>query len=78
MAVEEFLVQIDAGRFVADSDTHNGIAVTEIPSRALHGTYAAADKMCQKLRRRGFRAACVCNVVGTPVSYSELQIALNA
>jgi len=72
----EFLVQVDVGRFVDDPDVRNGIAVTEIPSRAVRATYAAADAMCQRLRRRGFRSAAVCNILGRPVSFREPQTAL--
>src|SRR5262249_53877833 len=78
MAVEEFLIQVDAGRFLSDAETRGGISVTEVPSRALQLDYFRADTLCQGLRRRGFRQAAVCNIVGGQMTYSEIQMALQA
>ena len=76
-ADEKFLVELAAGRFVAEVDGTT-ISTTEIPSRAAHVTYTAADQWVQRFKKRGFPQAVVTNHLGEPMTYAEIRLELRA
>ena len=76
-ADEKFLVQLVVGCFVAGVDATT-ISTTEIPSRAAHVTYTAADQWAQRFKRRGFPEAVVTNHLGAPMTFTEIQSELRA
>jgi hypothetical protein len=76
-ADEKFLVQLVVGCFVAAVDGTT-ISTTEIPSRAAHVTYTAADQWTQRFKGRGFPQAVVTNHLGEPMTYTEIQSELRA
>lgn len=74
-----FLVKIDNQRFLVGVDTGRGeVEITDVLSFARHFDYHAADEMCVRLRRRGFRQSHVTNVLGQPVTSGMVRTALKA
>jgi hypothetical protein len=72
MSNEEFLVQSDAGRFIAEVDGVT-MTVTSVPSAAAHfDSYTRADALCQRLRKRGHRQAIVTDIVGNPIDRAAI------
>ena len=63
-ADEKFIVRIDAGRFLQGWDGQS-MNVCDVPSYALHLSYSAADQWAQRLRKRRFPEAIVCDIFGT-------------
>jgi hypothetical protein len=72
---EKFLVKIKDCTFLVALDG-NSVATTEIPSRAMHATYLACDQWVQRFKRRGYPQSIVCDHLGQPMTYEELQNAL--
>jgi hypothetical protein len=77
MANEQFLVQVDHGRFLVEFDGASA-RVTDTPSMAAQLPYSAANSACQRLRKRGFRQAVVCDITGNPMTYAAIREAANA
>ncbi len=61
---DKFIVRVDAGRFLQGWDGQS-VTVCDVPSYALHLSYSAADQWAQRLRKRRFPEAVVCDVFGT-------------
>jgi hypothetical protein len=72
-----FLVQTEAGRFWKDYDGNRSVTVTDVPSAATHFPYAQADAWVQRLKKRGYPRAAVCDRYGRVVTAEALQDALN-
>jgi hypothetical protein len=77
MANEQFITQVDNGRFLVAFDG-NQATVTDTPSQAAHMTYSLADSATQRLRKRGFRQAVVCDVTGNPMTIKAIREVANA
>lgn len=77
MANEQFLVQVDHGRFLVEFDGSSA-RVNDTPSQAGHWSYAQADAACQRLRKRGFRQSCVCDVEGNVMTFEAIREVANA
>jgi hypothetical protein len=77
MANEQFIVQVDNGRFLVEFDG-NQATVVDTPSKAAHMTYTQADAACQRLRRRGFRQTCVSDITGNPMTFQAIREAADA
>jgi hypothetical protein len=72
-----FLVRVDADRFVICVDGAE-VAVTNVLSHAMHSAYGAADRLAQRLRRKGFPMSLVCDCLGQPITSQTLRAALEA
>jgi hypothetical protein len=68
---EEFLVRVDEAHFVVDLDGRE-VAGTDVPSCAKHLSYVEADRLCQALRKRRFKAV-VTDLTGRPVTAYQLK-----
>jgi hypothetical protein len=76
---QDYLVQIDHGRFLVSVDVGRGeVEITSIPSFAAHFGYIEADRTAVRLRRRGFRQSVVCSPLGLPVSANDLHAVIAA
>lgn len=71
----QFLVRLDLEHFYIRTDGRE-IACTDVPSVAAHLSYTEADRLCQKLLRRGFPGAYVTDEIGRPVTLATLGILL--
>jgi hypothetical protein len=77
MANEQFLVQVDSGRFLVEFDGASA-RVTDTPSMSAQLSYSAANSACQRLRKRGFRQSCVCDVEGNVMTFEAIREVANA
>jgi hypothetical protein len=68
----EFIVGTGDDRFVMDVDG-NAATVTNTPSNAAHLPYDKADALCQRLRKRGYPQARVCDIIGNPMTIDAIR-----
>ena len=53
LAAPEFLIRLNGEYFLAELDGST-VTGTPVPSAAAHFSYSAADKLCDRLRQRGY------------------------
>ena len=72
LAAPEFLVRLNGDYFLAEI---HGTTVTgtPVPSAAAHFGYAAADKVCDRLRHRGYPQAHATDIIGNPITREMLR-----
>lgn len=75
LATDEFLVRLSFEHFVAALDSGGTVTGTNLPSGAMHFSYAEADRVAGRLRKRGYPHVHVEDVLGRPIT---LQMVENA
>jgi len=68
----EYLIRVDDCHFLHSVEDRT-VNSTSVPSAATSFAYEAADRICRRLRRRGFPMCVVSNIDGRPATYQDIK-----
>jgi hypothetical protein len=71
LAASDFLIRLNADYFLSEIDG-NTVSGTGVPSAALHVNYRTADKLCTRLRARGYSHVHATDVLGNAITRETL------
>ena len=72
LAAPEFLIRLNGEYFLAELDGST-VTGTPVPSAAAHFSYSAADKLCDRLRQRGYPQVHATDIIGNPITREMLR-----
>ena len=72
LAAPEFLIRLNGEYFLAELDGST-VTGTPVPSAAAHFSYPAADKLCDRLRQRGYPQVHATDIIGNPITREMLR-----